>query len=149
MHKTLLTVFSNSSADNLKSKTCAEQSRSIDNRKMVGIVALGVVFVLCGAVASAQQPAKVPRIGFIMASVSANPARNEAFRQSLRDLGYIEGKTIVIEWRADEGKRDRQRAIAAELVRLKVDVIVTVSSAQTGPYSQGCERYNSHCHDNG
>jgi putative ABC transport system substrate-binding protein len=63
--------------------------------------------------------------------VSYNPARIEAFRLSLRDLGYVEGKNIVIEWRADEGKRDRQRAIAAELARLKVDVIVTVSTAQT------------------
>jgi putative ABC transport system substrate-binding protein len=88
------------------------------------------LFSLCDSV-QAQQSAKVPRIGFITASVSYNPARIEAFRLSLRDLGYVEGKNIVIEWRADEGKRDRQRAIAAELARLKVDVIVTVSTAQT------------------
>jgi putative ABC transport system substrate-binding protein len=52
----------------------------------------------------------------------------EAFRQGLRDLGYVEGKTIVIEWRSAEGKRDRQRAFAAELVHLKVDVIVAVGA---------------------
>jgi putative ABC transport system substrate-binding protein len=90
-----------------------------------------MLLALCLPAHAQQQPGKGPRIGFITASVSFNPARNEAFRQSLRDLGYVEGETIVIEWRADEGKRNRQRAIAAELVRLKVDVIVTVSSAQT------------------
>jgi ABC-type uncharacterized transport system substrate-binding protein len=129
MHKTLLTVFSNSSANNLKSKTCAEQSRSIDNRKMVGIVALGVVFVLCGAVASAQQPKKIPRLGFLTASISTNnSARHDAFRQGLRELGYVEGKNIVIEWRFAAGKQDRQRAMAADLARLKVDVIVAVGT---------------------
>jgi len=81
--------------------------------------------------ARAQQPGKIPRIAFITASRSAQAARIEAFRQGLRELGYVEGKNIVIEWREDEGNRDRQRAIAAELVRLKVDVIVTVSAAQT------------------
>ena len=76
----------------------------------------------------AQQPTKIPRIGFLGDSASTNPARNEAFRQGLRDLGYVEGKNIVIEWRFWEGKQDRQRALAAELARLKVDVIVAVGS---------------------
>ena len=121
--------FPNSLSDNLKSKTCAEQSRSIDNRKMVGIVALGVVFVLCGAVASAQQPKKIPRLGFLTASISTdNSARHDAFRQGLRELGYVEGKNIVIEWRFAAGKPDRQRAMAADLARLKVDVIVAVGT---------------------
>ena len=53
------------------------------------------------------------------------PARIEAFRQGLRELGYVEGKNIVVEWRSAEGKPDRLPALAAELVRLKVDVIVT------------------------
>jgi len=77
---------------------------------------------------TAQQPTKIPRIGLLGASASTNPARNEAFRQGLRDLGYVEGKNIVIEWRFWEGKQDRQRALAAELARLKVDVIVAVGS---------------------
>ena len=74
----------------------------------------------------AQQPKKVPRIGFLSGvSPSAISARIEAFRQGLRELGYVEGKNIVIEWRYAEGKLDRLPALAAELVRLKVDVIVT------------------------
>jgi len=76
--------------------------------------------------AEAQQPTKVPRIGHLnAASLSVTAARAEAFRQGLRELGYIEGKNIVIEWRSGEGKEDRVPALAAELVRLKVDVIVT------------------------
>ena len=79
--------------------------------------------------AEAQQPKKVPRIGYLAPqSLSALVVRTEAFRRGLRELGYVEGKNIVIEWRSAEGKVDRLPALAAELVRLKVDVIVT-----TGP----------------
>ena len=79
--------------------------------------------------AEAQQPTKVPRIGYLSpTSPSASPTRIEAFRQGLRELGYVEGKNIVIEYRYAEGKFDRLPALAAELVRLKVDLIVT-----TGP----------------
>jgi len=74
----------------------------------------------------AQQPAKVPRIGFQLDSpASAVTARTEAFRQGLRELGYIEGKNIIIEWRSAEGKIERRSELAAELVRLKVDLIVS------------------------
>ena len=84
---------------------------------------------MCGAVAQAQQPARIPRIGILIpASASFYSARVEAFRQRLRELGYVEGKNIVIEYRYAEGKRERLPDLAAELVRLKVDVIVT-----TGP----------------
>ncbi len=80
----------------------------------------------------AQQAKKVPRIGFLSAtSPSTLAARTEAFRQGLRELGYVEGKNIVIEWRSTEGKADRQPGLAAELVRLKVDVIVTGGPAAT------------------
>jgi putative tryptophan/tyrosine transport system substrate-binding protein len=80
--------------------------------------------------AQAQQPTKVPRIEYLgNASLSANAARIEAFRQGLRELGYVEGKNIVIEYTSREGKSDRERA--AELVRLKVDVIVTGGSNTT------------------
>ena len=72
--------------------------------------------------AEAQQPKKVPRIGFLTAvSLSAISARIEAFRQGLRELGYVEGKNIIIEWRYAEGKPDRLPELAAELVRLKVE----------------------------
>ena len=76
--------------------------------------------------AYAQQPAKVPRIGFQLDSpVAAVAARIEGFRQGLRELGYVEGKNIVIEWRSSEGKAERRNELSAELVRLKVDVIVS------------------------
>jgi putative ABC transport system substrate-binding protein len=84
------------------------------------------------APSEAQQPAKVPRIGYLGGvSFSVNSARIEAFRQGLRELGYIDGKSIAIEWRSAEGKPERQRELAAELVRLKVDVIVTDGSGST------------------
>ena len=80
----------------------------------------------------AQQPTKVPRIGFLTGvSPPTNSARHEAFRQGLRELGYAEGKNIVIDWRSAEGKFDRLPALAAELVRLKVDIIVTGGGATT------------------
>jgi putative tryptophan/tyrosine transport system substrate-binding protein len=76
--------------------------------------------------AEAQQPSSVPRIGYLSSTSLANLAgRIEAFRQGLRDLGYIEGKNIVIEWRDTKGNPDRLPDVAAELVRLKVDVIVS------------------------
>ncbi len=80
----------------------------------------------------AQQPKKVPRIGYLSTvSPSTISDRLEAFRQGLRELGYVEGKTIGIEWRFAEGKADRLPGLAAELVRLKVDVIVTSGPAPT------------------
>ena len=82
--------------------------------------------------ARAQQPTKVPRIGFLFnISPSAAATRVEAFRRGLRELGYVEGKNIVIEYRYAEGKLDRLSALAAELVRLKVDIIVTGAGTAT------------------
>jgi putative ABC transport system substrate-binding protein len=84
--------------------------------------------------AEAQQPAKIPRIGVLfVSSLSSNLARTEAFRQGLRELGYVEGKNIVIEWRSAEGKPDRLAGLAAELVRLNLDVVVTAGPAATRP----------------
>ena len=82
--------------------------------------------------ARAQQPTKVTPIGYLQTpSLSAISPRFEAFRQGLRELGYVEGKNIVIEWRSADGKPDRLPALAAELVRLKVAVIVTSGGAVT------------------
>ena len=79
----------------------------------------------CCAIAEAQQPKKVPRIGYLSALDSAREStRSEAIRLALRELGYIEGQNIAIEYRYAEGKRDRFPELAAELVRLKVDIIV-------------------------
>ena len=88
----------------------------------------------CGVlVAQAQQPNKVPRIGYLTGPpLSATVRVRDAFRQGLRELGYIEGNNIVVEWRSWDGKPDRQHAFAAELVRLKVDVIVAVGSGDIG-----------------
>ena len=78
-----------------------------------------MLFALC-VPAQAQQPSKIPRIGYLtQASLSAVSARTDALRQGLRDLGYIEGKNIAIEWRAADGNRERAQALAVELVRLK------------------------------
>jgi putative ABC transport system substrate-binding protein len=90
------------------------------------LVYLFVVAVLSGGVlADAQQPKKVHRIGFLSASDAARQATpSEGIRLALRELGYIEGQNIAIEYRYAEGKQDRYPEIAAELVRLKVDIIV-------------------------
>ena len=74
-------------------------------RKNVMHLTLCAMLFALGYSASAQQPKKVPRIGYLGANFpSTNPARIEAFRQGLRELGYVEGKNIVIEWRSHEGK---------------------------------------------
>ncbi len=84
--------------------------------------------------AEAQQPTKIPRIGFLSATFpSTISVRTEAFRQGLREFGYVEGKNIIIEWRFAEGKADRLRELANELVHLKVDVIVTAGPTATRP----------------
>jgi putative ABC transport system substrate-binding protein len=84
--------------------------------------------------ASTQTPSNIPRIGFLTAvPLSVMPARTEAFRQGLRELGYVDGKTILVEWRSAEGQLDRLPLLAAELVHLKVEVIVTAGPAATRP----------------
>jgi putative ABC transport system substrate-binding protein len=98
------------------------------------VVLLATILLATVRLAEAQQPAKIPRIGVLSAaspSASAVSARIEAFRQGLRELGYVEGKSIVIEYRWAEGKFDRLPDLAADLVRLKVDVIVTGGPAAT------------------
>ena len=95
----------------------------------MGSLALVVIFALCWAVAEAQQPKKVPRIGYLAAvSPAADAPRKEAFRQALRDFGYIEGQNIFIEYRHEDRNFDRLPELAAELVRLKIDVFVTVTT---------------------
>jgi putative ABC transport system substrate-binding protein len=92
----------------------------------VSVWLLATVLLTTVSIAEAQQPKKVSRIGWLGgASASAVAVRLDAFRQGLRELGYVEGKNIVIELRSAEAKTDQLPALAAELVRLKVDVIVT------------------------
>src|SRR5499433_729958 len=113
----------------------------INNVQMRRPLSKAALALLAAAVvAEAQQPAKAPRIGFLGgSSPSAISARIETFRQGLRELGYVEGKNIVIEWRYAEGKFDRLPALAAELVRLKVDVIVTSGPLPTRAAKEATE----------
>jgi putative ABC transport system substrate-binding protein len=106
------------------------------SKKNICLALSALLVALCGSV-SAQQPTNVPRIGYLTASsLSAISTRTEAFRQGLREFGYVEGKNIVIEWRSAEGKADRLPAVATELVRLNVDVIVTSGPTVTGAVKQ-------------
>jgi len=110
-----------SHSDNPKSK--------IKNPKWRGVVALVLAIALCGAVAQAQPAGKIFRIGFLDNSAASGMAvLVDAFRQELRKLGWIEGKNITIEYRFAEGKNDRLPELAAELVRLKVDLIVVTET---------------------
>jgi putative ABC transport system substrate-binding protein len=132
MQNTMLNRFLGFFSDNRKSKACPEPRRRIQNRKLVGLVTFVIAFVICGAAAKAQQPTKIPRIGFLAAGAALSAStRIEAFRQGLRELGYVEGKDIVIEYRNAAGKLDQVPRNAVELVRLKVDVFVTAGPTDT------------------
>ena len=94
---------------------------------LVVVVALSLLHVPLAA--EAQQAAKIPRIGvFFPATPPAASRNNEAFTQGLRELGYVEGQNIAIEWRPSGGSAERLPDLAAELVRLKVDVIVATDN---------------------
>ena len=105
------------------------QKSEISSRWSVVIALCAMLFALCGP-ADAQQSKKVSRIGYLGANPrSTSTARVEAFRQGLRELGYIEGKNINIEWRFADTNPDRLRTLVAELVRLPVETIVTAGPA--------------------
>ena len=93
-------------------------------------ILVAVMLLTVAVVTEAQQPKKIPRIGYLSgAGDPSNPGPNvEAFRRGLRELGYIEGKNILVEYRYIEGKRDRVPSLVAELVQLKVDVLVSPNS---------------------
>jgi putative tryptophan/tyrosine transport system substrate-binding protein len=110
-----------SSSDNPKS--------AIQNPKWRGLVACALAFVLCGAVAQAQQAGKIFRVALLDGSTASGQAvLVEALRQELSKIGWIEGKTITIEYRYAEGKPERRAELAADLVRLKVDLIVVTDT---------------------
>jgi len=93
-------------------------------RKIINLALCAVLFALCSS-AEAQQPKKIAKVGFFLASTPAAAAHNvEAFRQGMRELGYVEGKTFVLELRHGEGRAERLPELARELVGLKMDVIV-------------------------
>ena len=134
MNQLFRKVFQPCQSDNPKSKACPEPRRRIENPKFFGVAV--IVFAICGAAAQAQQ-AKVARIGFVVAGpASSVSSRVEAFRQGLRQLGYVEGKNIVVEYRYGEGKLDRLPVFVADLIKLKVDVLVSSGSQVTLPATQ-------------
>jgi putative ABC transport system substrate-binding protein len=93
-------------------------------RKITVVALCAMLFALCFP-ADAQQPKKIPRIGYLSnVDAARESTRAEAIRLALRELGYIEGQNIAIEYRYAEGKPDRAPELAAELVRLKVEIIV-------------------------
>ena len=98
------------------------------NRKIICFALSAMLFALCVS-ADAQQPNKVPRIGFLSGRGNPTPTapdpNTEAFRQGLRDLGYIDGQNILVEYRYAGGKLDRIPSLVAELVQLKVDVFIS------------------------
>ena len=103
----------------------------MNNRRKL-VIALGAGVLMAPLASYAQQPANVPRIAYLGAtSLTANASRVEAFRQGLRELGYVEGKNIVIEFRSADGEQGRLPALVAELIRLKVDIIVSGGPAVT------------------
>jgi putative tryptophan/tyrosine transport system substrate-binding protein len=143
MNKTFRIRFGFSRSDNRKSKTCGEPfgcaqdklCRTIENLKWLGLFAIVVALVLCGAVAQAQQQAKISKIGYLGARSASRPGGSpgsgaESFRRELSKLGYVEGKNIAFEFRSADDKLDWLPALADELVRLKVDVLVTPGMAE-------------------
>jgi putative ABC transport system substrate-binding protein len=101
--------------------------RKLMMKKVIGLALCALLFALCSP-ADAQQPTKILRIGFLDSSTASGIAvRLEAFRQELSKLGWIEGKNIAFEYRFAEGKFDRLPGLAADLVRLKVDLIVVTT----------------------
>ena len=100
-------------------------------RRTIGLlITLALATLLVPAVSHAQRPAKIPRIGIIGDWPEDSPNWG-VFRQGLRELGYVEGQNIAIEWRFTEGKLDRLDDTATELVRLQMDIIVTVGTPAT------------------
>jgi putative ABC transport system substrate-binding protein len=103
---------------------------------IIALVALGAVPVA----AEAQQAAKVARIGYLSPNVAASPHLRDAFLQGLRDLGYVDGRNVVMEYRDAEGKVERLPALAAELVALKVDVILAAGGTLTAQVAKQATR---------
>ena len=121
MKKIFRSRFFDSHSDILK----AAPQTKIQNLKWLGLSVIALVLVVTGAVAQAQQAKKIPRIGYLMlAETPRETTRFEGIRLALRELGYINGQNITIEYRSGKEKPDRVPELAAELARLKVDIIV-------------------------
>jgi putative tryptophan/tyrosine transport system substrate-binding protein len=119
---------------NTFSSMCPSDNRKIGNpsSRWLGVSVIAFVLVVTGVVADAQQPKKAPRIGYLSSfGVARESARSKAIRLALGELGYVEGQNIAVEYRYAEGKRDRFPELAAELVHLKVDIILVSTGRLT------------------
>ena len=105
------------------------------SKKIFGFALCAMLFALCASV-PAQQTKKVPRIGYLPSALDRFNPNRDAFRQGLRDLGWVESQNILIEYRYAEGKNERLTDLAADLVRLKVDLIVTTGGTATNAAKQ-------------
>jgi putative ABC transport system substrate-binding protein len=94
----------------------------MDRRRFIGTIASGLLAAPLAA--EAQQAARIARIGFLAGNLASGPHMTDGFRQGMRDLGYLEGRNFALEFRDAEGKLERLPALAADLVALKVDVIM-------------------------
>src|SRR5262249_12545624 len=114
-----------------QAQPCVRSEGEMNKRKLGSFALSAMLFALCAS-AEAQQPKKVQVIGYLSNTDAAtDSARAEGIRLALRDLVYIDGQNIAIEFRYAEGKRDRYPELAAELVRLKVDLIVVAGGTGT------------------
>ena len=124
----------------------------IRNPQFLGLIC-AIIFALCSLLlapcsSEAQQPKKVPRIGYLALNDAASDStRARQLDSALRQLGYVEGDNIAIQHRYAEGKFDRVPELLAELVRLKVDIIVVAGGGQDDPGGQECDQDDSHRYD--
>ena len=103
-------------------------------RKIIGFALGALLFALCTSVEAQQATKRIPRVGFLSLNTAfVQKDRVEAFREALRKLGYVEGQNIIIDYRFADGKSERLPGLVAELVALKVDVMVTAGNSATAP----------------
>ena len=127
-----MSLKSDSWAIGLKQQAIVSVTKSMTKQILVWL--LVIFFVANVSITQAQQAKGIPRLGYLTASSrAAASARIQAFQQGLRELGYVEGKSISIEWRFADGKLERMPELASELVRLNVDIIVTGGAQATRP----------------
>ena len=118
-------------------QSLSKSAREIVSKRIIGVALSAMLLALCLPAEAQQQPKKIYRIGYLWPTRPTSPdLGTDAFRQGLRELGYIEGRNIVIEFRFADGKVDRLPALAAELVQLKVDIFVAVG----GPSVQAAKK---------
>ena len=111
----------------LSSKFLSDRKSAIQNPKLAGLLAIIIALTVWVARVETQQPGKIPRVGVLRPGAPAD-LTEDSFRQGLRELGYLEGKNIIVEYRYAEGRLDQLPELATEMVRLKPDVIVVGST---------------------